>query len=59
MNGLFEWFIYMVNEWFIRMVSFYMVIEWFIHMIYLDVYSYGNWRLNGLLHWMVYWHVIR
>ena len=41
MNGLFEWFIYMVNEWFIRMT-------------YLDVYSYGNWWFNGLLNWMIY-----
>ena len=38
MNRLFEWFIYMVNEWFIWMVSFYMVIEWFIHIIYLDMF---------------------
>ena len=39
MNGLFEWFIYMVNKWFIWMVSFYMVIEWFIiHIIYLDMF---------------------
>ena len=38
MNGLFEWFIYMVNKWFIWMVSFYMVTEWFIHIISLDMF---------------------
>ena len=53
MNRLFEWFIYMVNEWFIWMVSFYMVIEWFIHIIYLDMFICMV--IDGLMVYRIDW----